>query len=275
MKKKTKSRIALGFSALFLCAAALLVASLSYWNQASQTPPSPNVVTAEESAAEDSDGFPEVDWAYWQGINADVIGWITIPGTDVNAPILQAHTDAPTYYLNHDVYGNYNPNGAIYLDADCEELGLSSRNAVILGHHGLGLNAEACPFGTISNYTDAAFAAEHVTVLIQTPSSKMTYEVRFAQIVNGLEPTKRTSFTGEQDFLAWYTDARDSAAMVLDAETEPAQTVSLVTCSYNIWVSNERTVAVASIAKDESAETAPAAGTETVQGTGQTSDGRS
>lgn len=35
--------------------------------------------------------------------------------------------------------------------------------------------------------------------------------------------------------------------MVLDAETEPGQVISLVTCSYNIWVDNERTVLVTSM----------------------------
>ena len=34
--------------------------------------------------------------------------------------------------------------------------------------------------------------------------------------------------------------------MVLDVETEPESVVSLVTCSYNIWVDNERTVLVSS-----------------------------
>lgn len=35
--------------------------------------------------------------------------------------------------------------------------------------------------------------------------------------------------------------------MVLDAKTEPEQVISLVTCSYNIWVDNERTVLVTSM----------------------------
>ena len=131
MKKRTKSRIALAASAVFLLSAAAMFAFLLYCRQAAHTPPSPDAIP--ESTVEDGDGFPAVDWDYWQDINPDVIGWVTIPGTTVDSPILQAHGDAPGYYLKHDVYGNYNPAGAIYLDADCEELGLSSRNAVILG----------------------------------------------------------------------------------------------------------------------------------------------
>lgn len=168
------------------------------------------------------------------------------PAPPWTPPILQAHGDAPGYYLKHDVYGNYNPAGAIYLDADCEELGLSSRNAVILGHH-FWNDKKVAPMGTVADYKDEDFARKHARVLIQTPTSKMTYEARFAQIVNGRERNKRIDFEGESDFRAWYGESRANAAMVLDAETEPGQVISLVTCSYNIWVDNERTVLVTSM----------------------------
>ena len=243
MKKRTKSRIALSASAVFLLSAAAMVALLLMSREAAITPPSPN---APEAVEDSGDGFPEVDWAYWQGINPDVIGWVTIPGTSVNSPILQAHADAPEYYLRHDVHGNYNPHGCIYLDAACEELGLSSRNVVIMGHH-FWNDTVAAPMGIIASYTDEAFAREHANVLIQTPTAKMTYEARFAQIVNGRERNKRIDFEGEADFRAWYGESRANAAMVLDSETEPKQVISLVTCSYNIWVDNERTVLVTSM----------------------------
>lgn len=244
MKKRTKSRIALAASAVFLLSAAAMFAFLLYCRQAAHTPPSP--AAPPESTVEDGDGFPTVDWDYWQDINPDVIGWVTIPGTTVDSPILQAHGDAPGYYLKHDVYGNYNPAGAIYLDADCEELGLSSRNAVILGHH-FWNDKKVAPMGTVADYKDENFAREHARVLIQTPTAKMTYEARFAQIVNGRERNKRIDFEGEADFRAWYGESRANAAMVLDAETGPEQVISLVTCSYNIWVDNERTVLVTSM----------------------------
>lgn len=246
MKAKTKSRIALSAAVVLLVAAAFIGGKLLTWRQAADTPPSPEIATENHQDVADvgSDGFPVVDWDYWQGVNPDVIGWITIPGTEVNSPILQAHADDPEYYLHHDVYRHYNPHGALYLDADCGN-GLLSRNAIIMGHH-FRLDTAAAPFGVIASYTDKGFAEEHATVYIQTPEWKRTYGVRFAQIVNGLEPTKRTAFNDEEDYLSWYDSSRDSAAMVLDADTEPEQTISLVTCSYNIWVQNERTVVVTS-----------------------------
>lgn len=248
MKARTKSRIALGLAAAFLLAAAGMFAALQSWRSAAKTPPSPNgVPVSSETATEgtgDDDPFPVVDWDYWQGVNPDVIGWITVPGTTIDSPVVQAPKDDPTYYLKHDVYGNYNPHGAIYLDAECED-GLLSRNAVIMGHH-YGNDVEAAPFGTIAEYKDEGFASGHATVYLQTPEWRKTYEVRFAQIVNGLERNKFTSFADDEAFQTWYDGARADAAMVLDAETEPQSVISLVSCSYNIWVANERTVVVAS-----------------------------
>lgn len=241
--RRRRSRIALAAAVVLLVAAAALLGLLKLWGGAADTPPSP---TAEEQVYDD-DGFPEVDWDYWLSINPDIVGWITVPGTTIDNPIVQAHADDPDYYLKHDIYGNYNPYGAIYLDAECEELGLSTKNAVIMGHH-FGYNSPSvtdydnCPFSILTEYHDALWAAEHATVLIQTPNSKMTYQVRFSQIVNGLSASKYTTFSSEEDYRAWYDAARDDAVMVLDGETEPDQTISLVSCSYFVWVSNERTV---------------------------------
>lgn len=243
MKARTRSRIALGLAAVLLACAAGMFLMLQTWRSAGKTPPSP-----ESSAVAVSEGpqspFPEVDWKYWQGVNPDVIGWITVPGTTIDSPIVRAPADNPDYYLKHDVYGNYNPNGAIYLDADCQN-GLLSRNAVIMGHH-IGDDYEAAPFGIIAEYKDEGFAAEHALIYLQTPEWKKTFEVRFAQIVNGLENNKFTSFGSDEEFRVWYDAARDGAAMVLDAGAEPDNVISLVSCSYNIWVANERTVLVAS-----------------------------
>ena len=248
-KAASYSKIPAILGIMFLCIACALCALLWFWGESAQTLPSPTL-SAEEQTTDD-DGFPDIDWNYWLSVNSDIIGWITIEGTTVNNPIVQAHANKPNYYLKHDVYGNYSPYGSIYLDAECEKYGLSSKNAVIMGHH-FGYNNpseyhyEVAPFTVLVKYHDASFAEEHKTVLIQTPNSKMIYEARFTQIVNGAAASKRTSFESEEDYREWYMEARNDAVMLLDGDTEPNQTISLVSCSYYIWVSNERTIVTAS-----------------------------
>lgn len=244
-----KSRAAFAAAAVFLAVAAILFGVLLHFYRDASPSPSPNGTpqeTATESAGGRESEFPTVDWDYWKSVNGDVIGWITVPGTDINHPILQAHASDLDYYLHHDIYRNYNPLGALYLDAECEKEGFQSPNAVILGHSLTLGNAVTC-FGNIQRYSDKSFASEHQTVLIQTPNTKMRYTVRFANIVKGWEPTKRTVFAGDSDFRNWYDSSRESAAMVLDTDSEPNQVISLVSCSYNFWKQNERTVVTTSI----------------------------
>lgn len=242
--------MAFAAAAVFFTVAALLFGVLLHFYRDASPSPSPNGTPKENAITGSVDGaeseFPTVDWDYWKSVNGDVIGWITVPGTDINHPILQAHASDPDYYLHHDIYRNYNPLGAIYLDAECEAEGFDSPNAVILGHS-LRIGGVITCFGNIQNYSDKSFASEHRTVLIQTPDKQMRYTVRFANIVKGWEPTKRTKFDGDADFRSWYDSSRESAAMVLDADSEPSQVISLVSCSYNFWKQNERTVVTTSI----------------------------
>ena len=54
------------------------------------------------------------DWDKLKEVNPDIIAWIYIEGTDINYPIVQ--TTDNSYYLNHSVYKEENPYGAVFLD---------------------------------------------------------------------------------------------------------------------------------------------------------------
>jgi sortase B len=60
-----------------------------------------------------------------------VIGWITIPGTKIDYPVVQ--TTDNDFYLTHNYLGNRDVKGAIYMDFRNEEIG-KNRNYNIYGH---------------------------------------------------------------------------------------------------------------------------------------------
>lgn len=186
------------------------------------------------------DGFPIVDWSYWEEVNPAVIGWVTIPGTNIDLPIAHAPADDPDFYLSHDVYGNRNANGCPYLDAECAELGLLSRNSVIFAHH----SSNGAMFSELANYSDARFAAEHPRILLQTPDWKATLTPRIVSIVNASKEPKQVIFQDEAEYAEWWSDKRARATLDLDSEDVPVRTYSFVTCSYTTW-GNERTVVYA------------------------------
>ena len=216
---------------------------LNLYEKGTNYSPSPN----EESIRYDDDGFPSIDWDYWKSINSDVVGWITIPNTSVDFPIVQAHADDPTFYLLHDVYTNVNYTGAIYLDPDCEEQGGidNSKNVVIFGHN-MGLGDDTM-FEPISHYMKLDFAQEHERILIQTPNKKMAVGAFGVENINGNKRIKQTEFSTEEVFQE-YINVRYSQCdiQIKDCPLSPAQIFTLCTCSYNFNPTNERTLVYAS-----------------------------
>ena len=63
--------------------------------------------------------------------NKETVGWLYIPGTSINTPIVQ-HKDND-FYLTKNFYGSYTRYGCVYADYQCKRNTLS-KNTVIYGH---------------------------------------------------------------------------------------------------------------------------------------------
>ena len=113
---------------------------------------------------------PEELVALWEQ-NKDVIGALSIPGTDIHYPILQ-HPSVDDYYLNVCFDGTEGLPGSIYTNA-VEGKAFSTFNTVIYGHN----MADGSYFGSLRQYNDAAFLAEHREIDIYTPTRAHRYDV--------------------------------------------------------------------------------------------------
>jgi sortase B len=185
--------------------------------------------------------FSAVDWYYWQSVNPAIIGWITVPGTNIDYAVVQAPNDNPTYYLDHDIYGGWNPYGCPYVDASCESTtGLS---IVVFGHN---MGYEKSMFSDFASYFDAAFAKEHPQILFQTPTEKLVLDVSAVAIVRGTEPSKRTGFTSQAELASWYEGVYDTADVRVAYDPYATRLFTFVTCSYH-YFSNERTLVFAQL----------------------------
>ncbi len=75
--------------------------------------------------------------SYWKGINSDVVGWLRVPGTNINWPIVQNVYDI-NYYTHLGYDKQYSYNGVIWTNpttqTSASASGLSS-NTVIYGHN--------------------------------------------------------------------------------------------------------------------------------------------
>ena len=88
--------------------------------------------TAEEAETEEEYVSP-INFEELWAINEDVVGWLTIPGTVIDYPILHDPESNETY-LYEDIEGNRTSSGSIYLDCD-NAADFSDLHNVIYGHH--------------------------------------------------------------------------------------------------------------------------------------------
>lgn len=86
-----------------------------------------------QTSGSNSNSWQELPSSYNQlyDLNNDFMGWLSIPNTNVNYPVVQS-VDDPNFYLNHDFYKKYSSYGVPYID---ERYNIdTSQNALIYGH---------------------------------------------------------------------------------------------------------------------------------------------
>lgn len=108
--------------------------------------------------------------------NSECIGWLCIPDTAVNYPVMHTPRN-PQKYLRTNFYGEYSQSGVPFLDYRCS---LDSGNLLIYGHN----MKNGTMFGELKSYTDPAFCAEHPTIEFQTADGLFRYTVSEVKITD-------------------------------------------------------------------------------------------
>lgn len=133
--------------------------------------------------------------ANYQEVNKEVKAWLTIPGTNINEPILY-NPQNNNYYLYRDWRGVNYPNTnwknfpitATYVDYRHkwgDTWKKSSKNTILYGHNWTNLrnpltigNAERhTMFAQLPSYTDKTFAQEHPHIYYSTAESEGIWRV--------------------------------------------------------------------------------------------------
>ncbi|MCI5955301.1 MAG: class B sortase [Lachnospiraceae bacterium] len=104
--------------------------------------------------------------------NKKLIGWLKIDDTNIDYPVMQ--TTDNVYYLEHNLNQEYDKNGSIFMDKDCNVL-KPSTNYIIYGHHMKSGNM----FGKLDLYEDEDYCREHPYIQFDTIYEKGTYEVMY------------------------------------------------------------------------------------------------
>lgn len=173
-----------------------------------------------------------------QAVNADIKGWLTVPGTNIDYPVLQNSKAEPDYYLHRNYKKQYAEAGSIYLQYDCSPE--TSRNTVVYGHHML----YDAMFTELTKYNYFSFWKAHQTFLYKNASGNCSYEI-FA--VLHVSPDSfsfnRTQFADDADFARFLSALQGKAIYNTEVTvTAKDKIMMLVTCSYE--QRNGRTIVI-------------------------------
>ena len=103
--------------------------------------------------------------------NEDMIGWLKIPGTEIDYPVMQTMEDEE-YYLRRNFFGEKDNNGTLILDTD-SDITKTSNNLIIHGHN----MKSGVMFAGLVDYEEEEFLKEHRQIEFHTRDEERKYEV--------------------------------------------------------------------------------------------------
>lgn len=192
-------------------------------------------------AVEDTEGeaYPVVDWEKLQRENPDICGWVIVPGTGIDYPIVAPPEDNPDYYLHRDLDGNESVAGVPYLDVACSR-DWTSKLSAVYGHHLINDGM----FSPFAKYSDEGFFNKHRKIYLLTPKESMLLTVVAADVVDADVEKLHLQFADDDAFNRyWNSLLKGSEVISSDAPNAPERVFAFATCSYE--TANSRTVCFA------------------------------
>lgn len=104
--------------------------------------------------------------------NKKMVGWIKIEDTKIDYPVMQTVNNE--YYMDHNFNQEYDRNGSLFLDKDCDIVHRNT-NLIIYGHH----MKSGKMFGGLNKYSSQEYCKEHPNIQFDTIYERGTYEVMY------------------------------------------------------------------------------------------------
>ena len=117
----------------------------------------------EEQIEEEKEILEEEEYEFKEltEINDDTIGWITIAGTSIDYPIVQAGDNS--YYLTHACNGDESKYGSIFMDYH-NAADFSDDHTILYGHN----MKNGSMFHDLNEYSNQDFLDEHIYIEVRS-----------------------------------------------------------------------------------------------------------
>ncbi len=197
---------------------------------ASATPaePTPTSAVSVEQLDGTSKATPEPKRTYeeYRNLNSDVIGWINIPGTEVDYPLLKASDNE--YYLTRNAEKASSDYGAIFMDYRCTK---DSKHIIIHGHN----MKNGSMFGSLHNYSLKEFYDAHREIKIKFGDKEYTYKIFATYTVDAADALYMAvdqDIPNDESFAEFMNQLAAKSRFATDITIQPTDhVVTLSTCN--------------------------------------------
>lgn len=161
------------------------------------------------------------------GINPDTVGWLFIPGTKINYPIVQ--TKDNDKYLHTGFNGESSAAGSIFLDYESDP-DMSGKNNIIYGHN----MKNGTMFRDLIQFKDKDFFEEHKNFQIYTSGRVINLKAISCYYGKADADIRKTKFDSQEEYQEFVTDIIKKCPYA-EIPDEPVKSIyTFVTCSYEI-----------------------------------------
>ena len=175
--------------------------------------------------------------------NPDTVGWIHIPGTNIDYPIVMPPAEDPEYYMDHSFSGANYSTGAIFIETRCRPGILLNKNTIIVGHN---IRLQGMMFNQLVKFEQEDFFKEHSEVYIYTEEGKFVFNLFSFYKVDQEYNFRRVNFQNDEVYLQYLEAMRQNSYHQREGLTFSAddRIITMYTCT-NDNIKSNRYVAVA------------------------------
>ncbi len=207
--------------------------------EATQDPELADEYRADEltGIAEASDVLPPLStYEEAKALNEDVVGWITIPGTSIDYPVVRC--DNNEYYLGRNVEKQKSRYGSIFMDFRNAESD-QQKHIILYGHN----MKNGTMFHDLMNYKQKDFFDEYKYIYFLWDGTETVWEVYLATIVPSTDGYTvnyiATRFADDNNFATYMAEmiayANTVSPSIIDTSvviSSADQVLTLSTCTY-------------------------------------------
>lgn len=202
---------------------------------------------AEKLKQSETAGLPYVlvDFESLMEMNEETIGWVAIPETLINYPVM--HTDSNKKYLQRSSSGEKSSAGAVFMDKNNSTAPLDT-NTILYGHN-MG-DGRTDMFGTLIDYSDKGYYDTHKYIQFDTVQKQYGWWKIFAvinlDIKSGEFDYLKLSFKDNAEFNAWIKAAKKLSLYDTGVAVKPnSKVLTLSTCDRSNYGKSGRQLVLA------------------------------